>query len=333
MLFTPALQAEDVNDLLRAVASKYEALMSYEFDGILSTRLSGTDCPLEFGVRVAAALPEFPPGIQFHSGKVPKVCIDALNKLGSVGMPPQWSYFTEIAAGVVTVSELPQQILKLPGQNIRCAVMEVLYDDYHRKLRSYDGAIRYWVDLDTFLIRRVQFTETLAQGARSWTATLEKIRIGGAPAAWLVALSTPWKPPSLVGKAAPDFELRTTDGMVVRLAELRGKIVLLDFWATSCGACAEEIPTLEKLQTEKALPGVALFGVTQQSAHEVSKWLSEYKCSFVTLVVGKKAFDDFKVEAMPVLVIIDRQGVVVDYELGLRSEEAIRQLVRKHESD
>jgi len=332
LLSAPALQAEDANDLLRAVSDKYEALTSYEFDGVQITTLSGTGCTLEIGIKGAAALPEFPPGIQFQGRKLSNICLDAVTKLGFISTPGQWSYFSVIAVGVVSVSELPQQILRLPGQEIRCAVLEVLYDDYHRRLRSYDGPVRYWVDMDTALVRRVQFTETTGQGVRAWTATLDRIRIGGPPPSWLVNVSTPWKPQSLIGKVAPDLELRTTDNTVIHLRELRNRVVLLDFWDTSCGACEEEIPTFEKLQSEASF-GVAVFGVTQETASEVRKWLSEYNRSFLTFVDAKKAFDEFKVGPIPVLVMIDRRGAVVGYELGFRSEQAIREFVRKQRPD
>jgi len=327
------LPAQDAKDLLREVSARYDALKSYEFTGILSTSLPGTGCTLEFGISVSASLPEFPQVTRIHADKLPKTCIDPVAKLGSVSTPGEWSYFNTISAGFVAINELPQQILEFPGQEIRCTILEVLYDAYYRKLGSYDGPIRYWVDTDSHLIRRVQFTEMTAQGPRDWTATLETVRIGGPPASWLVDSAHSWTPPSLIGEAAPDIELRRTDGELVRLGKLRGRVVVLDFWATWCYACMQEIPTLEKFQTEKTVAGVTLLGVTQEGAVEVTKWLSENKRSFLTLVDAKKAFDEYKVGHIPVLVIINKQGVVAEYDVGFHSEQAVREIIRRQLSN
>jgi thiol-disulfide isomerase/thioredoxin len=253
--------------------------------------------------------------------------------LGSIAPPGEWSHFGSIDAGVKLVNELPQQILALPDQEIHCRVLEVLYDDYYQKLRSYDGPVRYWVDSQTHLVRRAQFTELTPHGPLSWTVTLETIHTGGPAPSWLTSTSRHWETPSLIGKSAPNFELRTADGMLLRLSELRGKVVVLDFWATWCGACVEEVPIMVKLQAEKAMSGVALFGVTDENEADVRAWLSHYKQSFRTLVDGRKVFDDFGIKPIPILVIIDRQGMVADYNLGFHSEHLIRELITKHLSE
>lgn len=331
--FAFSLRADDAMDLLRTVSDTYDSLATYEFSGTESVSLPGTGCTFDISIEVAAALPAYPPAIFFKSSKPSKACFDALTKVGSIANPGEWSHFGSINSGLKTVTELPQQILTLSGREIRCRVLEVLYDDYYQKLKSYDGPVRYWVDSQTHLLRRVEFTETTPQGPQFWTVTLETISTGGPAAYSLTSTSSPWETPSLLGKSAPNFESRTADGATMRLAELRGKLVVLDFWATWCGACVEEIPIMEKLQTDKALSGVALFGVTEENASDVRDWFSQYKRSFRTLVDAKTVFDGLGVKPIPMLVIIDRQGMVVEYNLGFHSEQQIRGLIAKHLSD
>ena len=330
LLFASLLRADDAKDLLGAVSAKYDSLTTYEFEGIESAPLSGTGCTFEIPIKVAAALPAYPSSIQFAGGRLSKVCFDALTKLGSVRPPGEWSNFNSIELGLKTVRELPPEILRLSGQTIHCRVLEVVYDEYYQKLRSYDGPVEYCIDSETNLLRRVRFTEISPQGPRVWTATLEKVSLGGPAASWLTRISDASEQPALIGKSAPEFALRTVDGKLVHLAELRGKVVVLDFWATWCLACVEEIPMLEQLQTEKAMSDVALFGVTEESASDVRGWLSEYKRSFVTLVDAKNTFADFGVKPIPTLVVISRQGLVVEYDLGFHSDQLVRQLIRKH---
>jgi thiol-disulfide isomerase/thioredoxin len=333
LLFASLLRADDAKDLLHAVSTRYDSLTTYEFDGIESAPLPGTGCTLEFPIEIAAALPAFPPAIKFLNGKPSKVCFEAVTKLGSVRSPGEWSHFNSIEFGLKAVKELPQEILRLSGQTIRCTVLEVVYDEYYQKLWSYDGPVYYWIDSETSLIRRVRFTEISSPDTRVWTATLEKVSLGGPAASWLTRISNAWEQPALIGKSAPEFELRTVDGKLVHLTELRGKVVVLDFWATWCGACAEEIPILEQLQTDKAMSEFVLFGITEERASDVREWLLRYKRSFVTFIDAKNTFAEFGIKPIPALVVINRQGLVVDYDLGFHSERLVRELIRKHLSN
>jgi hypothetical protein len=95
----------------------------------------------------------------------------------------------------------------------------------------------------------------------------------------------------------------------------------------------KKFPILEQLQTDKAMSEVALFGITEESASDVREWLSQYKRSFVTLIDAKNTFADFRIKPIPTLVVINRQGLVVDYDLGFHSERLVRELIRKHLSN
>jgi hypothetical protein len=77
-----------------------------------------------------------------------------MEKLGSVHVPGDWSHFRSMGEGVLGVIALPDEVVKLTDQEIHCVVMDVQYDDYYRKLRSYDGPVRYWVDSESNLIRK-----------------------------------------------------------------------------------------------------------------------------------------------------------------------------------
>lgn len=140
-------------DLLRAVSDKYESLNVYEFEGIETASVPGTKCTLEVPIQLAAALPTRNPAIKFHSARPSKDCLDEIAKFGSLGIPGEWSDFNNMGIGVTAVKELASRILSLPEGNVRCTVLEVFYDEYHRKLRSYDGPVTYWVDSKTDLVR------------------------------------------------------------------------------------------------------------------------------------------------------------------------------------
>jgi thiol-disulfide isomerase/thioredoxin len=319
-------RGDDGRELLSSVVAGYESLKTYEFEGTESVALPGTDCILEIPIVIAAAPPRSS-GISFlHGDKPSKTCLDAVTKMGGLPRAGAWSRFKSMDVGVKSVRELASQTLTVSGAEIRCVVLEVLYDDYYQRLRTYDGPVRFWIDAETRLVRRVEFKEKSEQGPRAWTATIEKISIGGPPATWLTPTrdaaqsdKTAW-----IGKQAPDFELRTVDGELVHLAALRGKVVVLDFWATWCGPCLEAIPPLEKLQAEAAPAKMVILGVSGEDAKVVSEWRKENERSFRTLVGAEKTAKDFGVGPIPTLVVIDPQGVIVTYVVGFDSERQLR---------
>ena len=75
----------------------------------------------------------------------------------------------------------------------------------------------------------------------------------------------------IVGKPAPDFEATTVDGRPFKLSNLRGKIVLLDFWATWCAPCTAALPTLKQAQEQYGGAGLVIVGVTIDRTAEVAR--------------------------------------------------------------
>jgi hypothetical protein len=162
--------AQGSKELFRGVSARYSTFTTYEFEGTERVSLPGTDCTLEFNINVAAAIPDFAEGMQAKGTKLTSACLAAMEKLGSVHVPGDWSHFRSMGEGVLGVIALPDEVVKLTDQEIHCVVMDVQYDDYYRKLRSYDGPVRYWVDSESNLIRKVQFAEMSAEGRqrRGW---------------------------------------------------------------------------------------------------------------------------------------------------------------------
>jgi cytochrome c biogenesis protein CcmG/thiol:disulfide interchange protein DsbE len=132
---------------------------------------------------------------------------------------------------------------------------------------------------------------------------------------------------------APDFELTTHDGKVVRLKDLRGKVVLLNFWATWCPPCKAEMPDLNALhKTYGAERDFLVLGVNdEESAADVAAFAQREGIAFPLLLdpdgrVLEKLFD---VRYLPTSVIIDREGNIRDTWRGQIARDAMLARLQK----
>lgn len=138
-----------------------------------------------------------------------------------------------------------------------------------------------------------------------------------------------WRHEVAEGDAAPEFALRDMDGNEWNLAELRGKVVLLNFWATWCGPCRKEMPHLEQLHRKYAQYGLVLLGVNDEPRERVREYLQEAGITFPNLhSPGGEAFRLFGVHALPTSLVIDQRGQVRNRIEGFRGKRALAEAVR-----
>lgn len=133
--------------------------------------------------------------------------------------------------------------------------------------------------------------------------------------------------PAVPQPAAANFSLTTTDGDTVRLADLRGKVVLLNFWATWCPPCKAEMPDLNTLhETYGAEQDFVVLAVNiEERPAVVSAFAQQYKLSFPLLLdtEGTVSSQTYSVRSLPTSIVIDRNGVVRDRWVGQLSKSAI----------
>ena len=112
--------------------------------------------------------------------------------------------------------------------------------------------------------------------------------------------------------AAPDFTLRTMNGPNVRLAEQRGRVVMVNFWATWCGPCRQEMPQLDRLYQKYRASGFVLLGVNvDDDARKAGEVAAKLGVTFPVLLDTDKAVSKlYDLSTMPSTVLIDRDGKV-----------------------
>ncbi len=118
---------------------------------------------------------------------------------------------------------------------------------------------------------------------------------------------------------APDFVLPNLDGQATRLSNFRGKVILLNVWATWCAPCRDEMPTLERLQEHLAHEDFVVFAVSQDvdGLATVKPYVSEYGYTFPVLIdVGGEIGRRYGVTGYPESFVIDRSGQVVYHHVG-----------------
>ncbi len=116
----------------------------------------------------------------------------------------------------------------------------------------------------------------------------------------------------LEGQAAPDFALKSSTGENLRLSEFRGDVVMINFWATWCGPCRQEMPLLDELYNRYQRVGFNLLGVNiDDDSRKAMQMIEELGVDFPVLFDSQKEVSKlYNVEAMPVTVLVDREGEV-----------------------
>lgn len=135
------------------------------------------------------------------------------------------------------------------------------------------------------------------------------------------------------GFLAPDFSLETTDGQIIRLSELRGKTVVLNFWATWCPPCRTEMPTLERIAQEYADQDVILLGINLtflDKAAEIPAFLTKYGITFPILLDREgQVARLYEIRALPTTFFIGPDGRIRSVVIGAISEVTLRIQIEK----
>ena len=147
---------------------------------------------------------------------------------------------------------------------------------------------------------------------------------------------TPQPKPAASGNLAPDFTVTDLDGRKLTLSDFKGKVVLLNFWATWCAPCRTEIPHFVEMQNKYGPQGFQVIGISMDdNAKPVREFYQQYQLNYPVAVGDDKLAERFGgILGLPVNFILDREGRVHAKHLGATDvsvfDDEVSELLAKH---
>jgi peroxiredoxin len=129
---------------------------------------------------------------------------------------------------------------------------------------------------------------------------------------------------------APDFNLEDASGKNVKLADLKGKVVLVNFWATWCEGCQVEIPWFVEFQKDYASRGLVVVGISMDDDgwKSVKPWIKEKKVNYPIVIGNEGLGKQYGLEGMPLTALVDREGRIADLHRGVVEKTAAQQKIK-----
>ena len=157
---------------------------------------------------------------------------------------------------------------------------------------------------------------------------MSRIHVAAASAALALLLASCSRPSSLPSelksegqrKPAPNFSLKDADGNAVNLADYRGKVVLVNFWATWCGPCEAEIPWFIEFEKKYKDQGFAVLGVSMDDDgwKSVRPYVASHKINYRIMIGSEVVSQQFgEIESLPTSFVLDRAGRIASNHIGL----------------
>ncbi len=137
------------------------------------------------------------------------------------------------------------------------------------------------------------------------------------------------------GEAASDFSWYDSSGKQISLGDLRGKNVLINFWATWCGPCKAELPDIQAINKEYATKGLVIIGVSEDKGgnelSDVYNFAAEYGLTYQIVIDNDDIADAYgNINAIPTSFLVDKNGKIVDKWIGTRDKAFFESTVKKY---
>lgn len=249
---------------------------------------------------------------------------------------------------------LSPETIEIAGQHVPCTVVRVIPET--KSSRKYTSETTYWIDQQHKTVRKVHhITRGELMPSQPWqqhtsesTTVYTVVELGRPVADSLFRFNPPpdaklvedltsnFMDAGLTGKPAPPLKLKTLDGKDVDLDSFRGKPVLVDFWASWCVPCREQMPMLARLYGELKGKGLVLIGVSKdEEADKAREFLAKNHYDWPNVQDDKDEHtsEAWAAEGIPKLALVDKQGKITFYRAGYGSHEEAELRAALHKID
>jgi thiol-disulfide isomerase/thioredoxin/outer membrane lipoprotein-sorting protein len=251
------------------------------------------------------------------------------------------SYLEKLEENLSRAEQVRNETLEVDGKLIECVVVRAEYTAPKGSVGIESRTRTFWIDKQRKIVLR---EDSLTRGKLFPTRPFDDVESRHSKRYVAASVNEPvpaalfvYTPPrtfrevdklerpfpraarDLIGKPAPELSMQTLTGETLNLRELRGKIVLLDFWATWCEPCRKQMPSIAKLYRETREQGVFLLGVNDDETQEKAlQFIKEQGYDWPNVHDAKQlnARSSYKVDAIPTVVVIDKEGIVAEYQIG-----------------
>ena len=129
---------------------------------------------------------------------------------------------------------------------------------------------------------------------------------------------------------APDFTLQDMNGKSVKLSDYKGKVVLLEFWATWCGPCRMSAPGIEKLHKAYKDKGLVVLAISvdQGGWDDVKAFISEFGITYTVLKGTDDVTSEYQVRSIPMLLVLNKEGKITKRYLGFGGDEDLEKEIK-----
>lgn len=324
-------------DLLQQVADHYRNATSFDVKGTASAVVPGTSWRVSYDFDTEGAQPTFVPlSVRTASMQVVSYVGNLKETLAvqdatdpkpqrRFGLEPLGRY-SELTARLIDAQRIGTETITVQGHMYSCEIIDAVYDySPGFKPHSMIQHKRLSISPTDLLVLR----ETNPSGGLDWAAEVTAFSFDRPLSEGMVkALQTfaaqPKDRPEWVGRPAPDLTLSQLSGMPVKLSELHGKPVLLDFWGSYCGPCRRVTLHAQDLQKRYGASGLVVLTLTQDTQADATLWANYNHVTLPVLLDSNgAAFKAFEIQGIPVTIFIDESGKVVHYWLGLDDPSSI----------
>jgi peroxiredoxin len=327
-----SLFAQSRIDLLERVADRFNNTNSFDVKGAASAVIPGSSWRVTYEFETQGAQPVFLPLSvrgpsmkvittfgRFTEAQVPADAKDPKPKRGF--MMVSFGQYNDLAQGLIRAQKTGTETITIQGRKHFCEIIDAVYDTSPEfKPHSQTMHKHFSIDpSDRLVLRETQSSDD----GMEWTADITSTSFDLPPSEAMVRILEDFAAQAKdrsdwIGRSIPDLTLRQLSGSSVSLAGLRGKTILLDFWASYCGPCRRTTLHAQELANQYKSSGLTVLTLTQDTAQDARLWTDHYHVNLpVLLDPDGAAFKAFDVQGVPITILIDEKGKVVHYWVGL----------------